>query len=64
MKEIICHQTTTRLPKHSPKKINQATCIICYIENMKTSPKGTAVDTTNLQPEELIHTDFALYNVN
>ena len=30
---------------------------------MKFTPKGTTVDTTNLQPVELIHMDFALYNV-
>ena len=27
-------------------------------------PKGTTYDTNNLQPGELIHMDFALYNVN
>ena len=26
-------------------------------------PKGTAVDTTNLQPGELIHLDLGFYNV-
>ena len=30
---------------------------------MKTLPKLTTVDTNNLQPGELIHTDFAFYNV-
>ena len=30
---------------------------------MKTFHKGTTFDTSNLQPEELIHMDFALYNV-
>ena len=31
---------------------------------MKTFPKGTTVDTTNLQPGELIQIDFTFYNVN
>ena len=30
---------------------------------MKNSPKGTTIDTTNIQPGELIHTYFDLYNV-
>ena len=30
---------------------------------MTTLPKGTTVDTKNLQPVELIHTQFAYYNV-
>ena len=30
---------------------------------MTTLPKGTTVDTTNLQPVELIQMNFALYNV-
>ena len=30
---------------------------------MKTPPKGTTVDTTNLQPVELIYMNFAFYNV-
>ena len=29
---------------------------------MATLPKGTIVETTNLQPGELIHTDFDFYN--
>ena len=34
-----------------------------YTENIKTFPKGTKFDTTNLQPGELIHMDSAFYNV-
>ena len=30
---------------------------------MTTLPKRTTVDTSNLQPGELIHMNFALYNV-
>ena len=30
---------------------------------MKTLPKGTTFDTTNLQPVEFIHVDFAFYNI-
>ena len=30
---------------------------------MTTPPKRTTADTTNLQPGELIHIDFAFYNM-
>ena len=30
---------------------------------MKTFPKGKTVDSTNLQPGELIHINFDLYSV-
>ena len=30
---------------------------------MTTFPKGTTFDTSNLQPGEIIHVDFYLYNV-
>ena len=30
---------------------------------MTTTPNGTTVGTTNIQPGELIHMDFAFYNV-
>ena len=30
---------------------------------MMTTNKGTTVDISNLQPEELIHMDFDFYNV-
>ena len=30
---------------------------------MTTFPKGTTVDTTKFQPGELMHVDFAFYNV-
>ena len=30
---------------------------------MTTTNKGTTVDTSNIQPGELIHMDFAFYNV-
>ena len=30
---------------------------------MTNLSKGKTVDTTNLQPREIIHTDFPLYNV-
>ena len=30
---------------------------------MTTTPKGTTVGTINIQPGELIHMDFAFYNV-
>ena len=31
---------------------------------MTTFPKGKTVDTTNRQPGEIIHMNFAFYNVN
>ena len=31
---------------------------------MTTINKGTTVDTSNLQPGELVHMDFAFYNIN
>ena len=34
-----------------------------YTEKMKTFPKDTTVDTTNLPPGELIHMDFTFYNM-
>ena len=57
------YQTLTGLPKHCPKKLNQAPYIICYTQNMTTYPKGKSVETTNLQPGELIHMEFVSYNV-
>ena len=30
---------------------------------MKTINKGTSIDTSNYQPGELIHMEFAFYNV-
>ena len=30
---------------------------------MKIFPKGTTIDTTNLQPGELIHMEFSFYNM-
>ena len=63
MKSMCRHQTLTDLPKHFPNKLNQSLCIICYTANMTTFPKVTTVDKNNLQPGELIHVDFAYYNV-
>ena len=63
IKEMFCHKILTGLPKKIPKKINQAPFTICYTANMTIPPKVTTVDTTNLQPVELIHVYFTLYNV-
>ena len=49
--------------KNCPNKLNQAPCKICYTENMKTSLKEKTVEKTKLQPGELIHMQFAFYNV-
>ena len=57
------HKNLTGLPKHFPKKIDEAQCTIFYTETIKTLPKGKTVETTNLQPGEIIHMDFAFYNV-
>ena len=50
MKAICHHQNITGLPKHRPKKLNQAPCTICYTEKMKKLPKGTTVEKTNIKP--------------
>ena len=55
MKAMLCHHTLNGLPKQSPKKINKAPFTMCYTSNMTTFPKVISVDTTNLQPGELIH---------
>ena len=44
--------------------LKKAPCPISFTANMTNFPKGTTVVTTNLQPGELIHLDFAFYNVN
>ena len=62
-KSMYRHQTLDGLPKNCPKKIHKAPCKIFYTEKMTTIDKGTTVDTSNLQPGELFHTDFAFYNV-
>ena len=36
---------------------------ICHIAKITKFPKGKTVDTTNLQPVEIIHINFAFYNV-
>ena len=57
------HQTINSLPKHCTKKLNQAPCTICYTEKLTNYPQGTTVDTSNLQPGELIHMELYFYNV-
>ena len=63
MNTICRHQTITGLPNRCPKKLNWAPCKIIYTANMTTFPKGTTVDTNNLQPGKLPHMDFSFYNV-
>ena len=63
MKEMCRHQNITDLPNNFPEKINQAPFTIFNTSNTKTLPKVTIFDTCNLQPIELIHVDFDLYNV-
>ena len=63
MKSMCIHQNLTGLPKNSPKSINQAPYTICYTENMTNFPKGTTFDTTNIQKGQVIHLDFASYDV-
>ena len=31
---------------------------MCYTAKTTTPPKGTTIDTNNIQPGELIHMDF------
>ena len=57
------HQNLYGLNKHCPKKIHKASCTICNIEKITTINKGTTVDSSNLQPGERFHMDFAFYNV-
>ena len=63
MTEIRRHQTIHGLPKHYNRKLNQASCKICYKAKMKMFSKGTTVDTTKLQPQEITHMDFMFYNM-
>ena len=63
MKAMCCHKNITVPPKHRPKKIYQAPLTICYTSKMMTFPKGTTFEKTKLQPGELIHMEFAFYNV-
>ena len=50
MKAMCHHQNLDGLPKHFPKKINKEPCKICYTEKITTTPKGTTVDTSKIQP--------------
>ena len=63
MKSMWHNQNLIVLPKHCPDKLNNSPWTIWYTSKMKNSPKGTTVDTTNLQPGELIHMDFDFYNM-
>ena len=54
-KAMFQHQTLDVPQKHCPKKINKSPSTICYTEKMTSINKGTKVDTSNLQPEELIN---------
>ena len=63
MKEMCHHQNLTEIPKHFPKNINEAPCTVHFTEKWTISPKSATVDTTNLKTVEIIHIDFALYNV-
>ena len=63
VKVICCHKTIDDLPKHCPKKIHTATFKICYTAKMTTINKVTTVDTSKLQPVELVNMDVFFYNV-
>ena len=63
IKAMCHHQTLTSLPKHWPKKINEAPYTVCYTAKITTLPKGTTVDTNSLWPGELIHVEFTFYDV-
>ena len=64
MKAMCLHQTLDGLPEKCPKKIHKSPFKICYVSKITTINKDTSVDTSNLQPGELVHMDFTLYNVN
>ena len=60
MKAMFCNQTLNILPNYCSKKLKNVPCTICYTEKIKLSPKGSTVDTSKLQPGELIHMYFVL----
>ena len=62
-KEMFHHKTLTGIPKHFPNNINKVICTIFYTEKMTTLPKGKTVDTTKIQPVEVIHMDLDFYNL-
>ena len=57
------NKNPTGIQKQFPNNINKVLCTICNTEKMTTLPKGKTVDTTNLQPVEIIHMDLDFYNV-
>ena len=59
MKTMCHHQTLTILQKKFPGRLNQAPCTIFYTSKITTFPKGKTVDTSNIQPGELIYMDFS-----
>ena len=63
MKLMFFHQMINGLPKHCLNKLNKSPCKICYTAKMTTPPKVTTVDTSNLQPGEIIHMNLKFYNV-
>ena len=62
LKAMWRHRTLTSILKQFPKKINRAPCRICYTKKT-TFPKGTTIDTTNLQLEGKFHMYLSSYNV-
>ena len=62
MKAKCHHQTLSGLQKNFPKKINHAPFTIFYTENIKKI-KGKTIDTTHLQPVELLRMGFSFCNV-
>ena len=63
MKEMCHNKTLDGLQKNCTNKIHTSTCTIYYTAKTTTIIKGTTVDTSNLQPGELIHMEFVFYNV-
>ena len=62
MKAMCHHQTLYGFPNNCPKKMHKAPCTIYYTSKITTINKGKTVNTSNLQPGELIHMEFAFYN--
>ena len=63
MKEMCHNKTLDGLQKNCTNKIHTSTCTISYTAKTTTIINGTTVDTSNLQPGELVHIDFSFYNI-
>ena len=61
----MCKEETIKdMPKRCSKRFNhnKKTCLICIRGSTASLPKGITINTENLRPGELIHTDFYFLN--